>query len=260
MNAMTDKLKNKMKSSSFKRPDPKKYGGRLFLIHAMPRTASTSFRLWMNRQPDALCHGEVLGPNKVLGTSHKQKQEFSLIQRNSQPHQFMNSYFADHDLKMVGFKALSSHLIDPKNLAFLRYFFDGKPKVLLLYRNDLVTRYKSTIFHRLRGGKLDEAKILNLKVQDVMANCIQTQVQWEMANQYWMTGLDCHYINIKDANSDMKSNLQTLFGLGMEGELPHTNAKASEQAKDNSRVIEHMERICAASQLDNFRNMSFGKN
>ena len=173
------------------------------------------------------------------------------------PHSFLKTYFVDHSEQIVGFKALSSHLLEQRNLPFLRYFFKGEPKVLMLYRSDLVTRFKSTVYHRFREGKISEAAILKLGVRDVMSNCIQTEIQWDMANQYWMTGLDCHYLNIKDIGTDIRPDLEKLLGLKMDGDLPHTNAQASLLAKDNLQIKTHLEEICSAPILDNFRNMDF---
>ncbi len=240
-------------------PKSSKLEGRLFLIHSMPRTASTSLRTWLNRQDELLCHGEILGPNKVHGTSNKQDTQFQIGRRNRFPYDFARTYFADHDdKKLMGFKALSSHLLDGRNLAFVNWFFEARPKVILLYRDDLVARYKSGLYHRLAAGNIDAEYVFNLRPRDVVADCVSTRAQWQMANQYWTRDCDRIVINIKDLSGGIETDLENLLGIKMTGDMPRSNAQSTQQAKaDHPDIVKHVEKICNHKRLDEFRQVKF---
>ncbi|NNE57536.1 MAG: hypothetical protein HKN36_05465 [Hellea sp.] len=239
-------------------PHASEFEGRTFIIHSMPRAASTSFRVWFNQQNDIVSHGEIFGPNKVLSTSHKQKTKFSPIRRNRNPRKFLKTYFCDHDVQYAGFKALSSHLIDRQNLPALRWFFDTKPKVIQLYRKDLVARYKSTLYHRLRHGTISQELILNFRTEDVEIDCLVTQEQWRMAHKYWIDGLDVVRLNIKEIGADTPPQVEALMGIKFDGELGHNNAEASKKAQTaNHKAVKHLEKICEAASLDQYRDVNF---
>ena len=237
------------------------WSGRFVVIHGMPRTASTSFRVLLNEQKDIICHGEILGPNNVLGTSDKQKIKFGVTKRNNQPYKFLESYFLDHSTKWLGFKGLSEHFLDRRNLTFLRWVFDTKPKVIILYRNDLVARYRSTLLHRLQAGHLKEEQILRLRPLGFVKNCIQTQEQWQMTNDYWMKDLDCVYINIKEIGSGTKAKIENLLDTTIAGELGRSNSKPSKlAATEFSEAIAHLDEISRSDTLDKFRDVKFHLN
>jgi len=258
MRKIKDRFRKKLGRTISPIPDPSKFEGRFFIIHSMPRTASTSLRTWLNQQDGMLCHGEVLGPNKVHGTSNKQAEKFEMGRRNRHPYGFARTYFADHEHRLLGFKALSSHLLDHRNLAFVRWFFDAKPMAIMLYRDDLVARYKSSLYHRLHLGHVSEKYILALKPKDVIADCVSIREQWLMANRYWTSQCESIFINIKDLSGDIRPDLENLLGTKIEGALPRSNAKSSQKAKsDHEDLVAHVEKICARPQLDRFRAVDF---
>jgi len=48
------------------------------------------------------------------------------------------------------------------------------------------------------------------------------------------------------------------MGFKFEGELGHNNAEASKKAqKENQKAVKHLEKICAASSLDQYRDVNF---
>ncbi len=240
-------------------PKSSKLTGRSFLIHSMPRTASTSLRTWLNQQDGILCHGEILGPNKLHGTSTKQAEKFEMGRRNRFPYDFARTYFADHDnMKLMGFKALSSHLLDGRNLAFVNWFFEARPKVILLYRDDLVARYKSGVYHRLAGGNIDAKYVFSLRPRDVVADCVSIKTQWQMANQYWTGDCERIVLNIKDLSGRIETELENLLGVKMTGDMPRSNAETTQQAKaDHPELVAHIEKICNHKRLDEFRAVKF---
>lgn len=259
MKKVTEKFRQKLKSAS--RPAIPKVSnleGRSFIIHSMPRTASTSLRTWLNQQDNVICHGEVLGPNNVHGTSDKQDEKFGVGRRNRHPYDFARHYFSGHDQGLVGFKALSSHLLEGRNLAFVRWFFDSNPKVILLYRDDLVARYKSALYHRLQKGNATEKYILSLKPKDIIADCTSIREQWQMANQYWTKNCDTISINIKDLSKGIRPELENLLGVKMVGEMPRSNSESTRQAKsEHPDLVEHVEKICGHRRLKPFRDVTF---
>lgn len=259
MRKLKERLKMKIdKATDTGIPDPEKLKGRLVLIHSMPRTASTSLRTWLNRQDGMICHGEILGPNKVNGTSNKQEKAFDPGRRNRYPYKFAKTYFAAHNHELIGFKALSSHLLDGRNLAFVNWFFEAQPRVIMLYRDDLVARFKSALYHRLDLGNIDETYILNLTPNDVIADCVSIREQWQMANQYWTKNCQSLSINIKDLSGDIRPDLESLLGKTIEGEMPRSNSASTKKAKeDNVRAVAHVEKICGHKRLDPYRAMTF---
>ena len=259
MKQISRKLKSKLKKAGQPAiPNAEKLKGRSFIIHSMPRTASTSLRTWLNQQDGMICHGEILGPNNVHGTSDKQEKKFGIGRRNRHPYDFARSYFADHDQSQIGFKALSSHMLEGRNLAFVRWFFDTEPKAIMLYRDDLVARYKSALYHRLYNGNASSEYVLSLKPKDVMADCISIREQWQMANQYWTKNCESVSINIKNLSETGQSQVEALLGVKLSGQMPRSNSESTAEAKTNHpELVAHVEKICGNRRLDPFRQMSF---
>lgn len=237
-------------------PDPAKYEGKFFAIHAMPRTASTSVRVWLNRQDDVICHGEILAKNNLFGTSHKIERRLTLDQRNQSPDLFLKSYFLEPTTNLVGVKALSSHFLQRENMPFLKWFFATRPKIIGLYRTDLVARFKSTMFHRLNANNFKPERIMRIGIDDVLLNCIQTQEQWNIANNVWIADLNNCFIDIKDLGGDTRGKLEGLLNVEIKGDLAEANRESSKNAKtDHPNEVAHLEQVCSAKILDPFRNI-----
>ena len=215
-------------------------------------------RSWLNKQAGVICHGEILGPNKINGTSQKQETSLTVSQRNKNPYLFAKTYFHDHSELQVGFKALTSHLIDVRNLTFLRWFFDSEPRVICLYRDDLVARFQSTLYHRLAKGDMRPEQIRRIEVKDVLDNCISIYEQWKMANHYWAAGCDKIYVNMKDLSGDVGSPLGKLLGISMAGEMPRSNSESTKAAKaGHEDLVAHINKICSDPRLAPYRALNF---
>ncbi len=238
-------------------PVPDRLKGRLILIHAMPRTASTSLRYWLDAQETVVFHGEILGPNRVLGTSDKQDKKFSMGPRNRYPYRFAQVYFGAHEHRWIGFKALSSHLLERRNTAFLRWFFDMEPKVIQQYRTDLVARYRSALFHRLDRGYIDSDYVLNLSVGDVLADCISTYEQWRMADQCWTANCDSVTVNMQESTDQIQSKLECFLSIKIQSDMPDSNTESTQTAQtDHVSAVAYVEELCSHSSLDQFRTIA----
>ena len=237
-------------------PNPKKFTGQFFIIHAMPRTASTSVRSWLNKQNGVMCHGEILGQNKVNGTSNKIDRKYSTEERDSAPHKFAKDYFCASSEQTVGFKALSSHLLDPTQMPFLKWFFETQPKMIGLYRTDLVTRFRSTIYFRFKSGRLNARQIQRLKTNDVLINCVQTYEEWKLANNFWGQTLDSVCIDIKNIDQEAHPAFSALLNTDLKGQVGRANSATPTTNEDgNEEVIAHLSEICDASVLDPYRDI-----
>ena len=234
---------------------------RFFLIHSMPRAASTSFRMWMNSTMGCVCHGEILGDGELRGTSHKQQIHWTIDQRNARPKEFFLKYFWDHTGHAVGFKALSSHLLDPNNFKFLGNFFHRKPFVINLYRRNLIDRFSSTKFHRMQIGFLKPEEILKLTATDVLMDCSETVEHWNSAIISWATKLDYINLDIQNITDEQKHVIERKLRIWLDEPLGKANSNSGKSGREIfADAAAHLEAICADPMLDPFRNVDLGPN
>ena len=238
-----------------KRPE-----NRYFLIHCMPRSASTSIRQWMNSAEGCVCHGEIMGQNNVRGTSHKQHIKFTKRRRNREPDIFFHRYFEKHRGKAVGFKGLSSHLLDYDNLTFMRKFFSHNPLIINLYRRDLVSRFSSSIFHRLKAGHIESKHVLRIRVQDVLSDCMKSVEEWNIATSYWVKDREYVNIDIKNFSDQERFSIERALKINLEHEIGKKNSDSGEFARQEVEdAVAHLTEVCSDPILDPYRDIFLGE-
>ena len=238
----------------------KRHEVRYFLIHSMPRSASTSFRMMLNSTMGCLSHGEILGDRNLHGTSHKQEKHWTFEQRIENPRKFFRHYFAAHKGHAVGFKALSSHLLDKNNFSFLNAFFAKDPFVINLYRRNLVERFSSTKFHRMTSGFIKPEEILELEPMNVFKDCSDTVENWNSAIIGWDMQSNSINVDIQNITEDEMHVIEKKLKIWFNEPLGQENSKSKAKGqKKFSKAAAHLEVICADPMLDPFRNIEIAK-
>lgn len=149
------------------------------LIISPARSGSTSLRETLNRQPGIMCHGEILGPNRILGISHKiSDTELTLTDRMLDRQKFITTLLDRPEFGRTGFKALYEHFFISANAYYLNWILARRPKVIFLWRRNLVSRFKSECILRHEAGMLPLDKLQRIKPDNITADA---QVQMEMA-------------------------------------------------------------------------------
>jgi hypothetical protein len=159
------------------------------LIVSPARSGSTSLREMLDRQPGVLCHGEILGPNRILGVSHKIKgPEISFRERKLDRPKFISTLLDRDDFAMTGFKALYEHFFLSANAYYLNWILSRSPKVIFLWRRNLVSRFRSECVLRVQAGHLSIEKLHRITEEDIVADA---RLQMEMAG-WIMQRLEMH--------------------------------------------------------------------
>ena len=144
-----------------------------FLIASPTRSASTSLRLTVNSAKHVICHGEIFGQNRVLGPSFKIKRADNLTieLRRDDPELFFSQAFDPPGYDHTGFKALYGHFFLEQNQQYLEWFLARAPKVLFLWRTNLVARYLSECRKRmLRPDRPRPRRFAGVTVEDIVAD------------------------------------------------------------------------------------------
>ncbi len=194
------------------------------LIISPARSGSTSLRETLNSQPGILCHGEILGPNRILGISHKIKDTPITLEDRKYDRLKFTSTIIDHPgFSMTGFKALYGHFFLPSNAYYLNWTLSRSPKILFLWRRNLVARFKSECLLRLSGGNLKLEKFRDITVKEIEADA---KLQMEMAG-WIMQILKARGLSRKEnlltidfedliLNPDITKNILKFLGLDVE--------------------------------------------
>lgn len=146
-----------------------------FLIIAPGRSGSTSLRLTVNTANGTMCHGEVLGENRVLGPSGKLPEDApkpTVDLRRDNPEAFLDVLFGTPGFDHHGFKALYAHFFLDQNQSYLDWSLAQGPKVLFLWRQNLVRRYLSECRKRMFERKPRPQRFARLSVEDITTNAL----------------------------------------------------------------------------------------
>lgn len=150
-----------------------------FLITSPARASSTSLRETLNAIPGTLCHGEILAPARVLGISSKiEAAGLNAGMRNLDKPGFYARTLHPQGITHLGFKLLYHQFFSPMNGYYTHRFLSQKPKVVFIWRRDLVRRFQSECRLRLQIGQWTEDRYSAITETAVANDCIQ---QMEMA-------------------------------------------------------------------------------
>ena len=141
------------------------------LIISPARSGSTSLRLTVNQHRDAICHGEILGRNRILGPSRKVDLTAATPElRAADPEAFLQLMLEQGDFTHSGFKALCGHFFLEQNAVAFHRVLSAKPDVVFLWRRDLVRRYRSELLLRMEKGMWTDRHLSRITVQDIIAD------------------------------------------------------------------------------------------
>jgi len=148
---------------------------RRFLIVSPARSGSTALRLAINVQAGALCHGEILGKNRILGLSNKvgklsQIPGLTPQMRQDDPDGFLRLMLAQPDVPCQGFKALYSHFYLEQNAYLLNRVLADDPAVVVLWRRDLVRRFRSECLLRVEKELWRPKRFSRVSPEEVIAD------------------------------------------------------------------------------------------
>lgn len=142
-----------------------------FLLIAPGRSASTSLRLTIASTKQAMCHGEMLGKNRILGVNRLIAGAQMLADlRRSEPEWFMRLLLENEKYDMRGFKALYSHFFLDQNARALDWILTRKPKVVFVWRRNLVKRFESECRKKRLEGTPDVAKFNAITADQIVAD------------------------------------------------------------------------------------------
>lgn len=119
-----------------------------FVIVSAPRTGSTLLRTCLDSLEGVICHGEVLGINRVMGVSHKIgnvniEELFDL--RRANDFDFLSALkFYKEEKNTIGLKALYYQLLHRQTSGVMDLFIKDKNiKIIHLWRKNLDKRFYS---------------------------------------------------------------------------------------------------------------------
>ena len=132
-----------------------------FLIVAPARSGSTVLRTTLNAHPEIVCHGEVLGRNRILGLVRGKETptgEALYRLRGESVLEYLEAeiFKAPPGISAVGFKALYYHFGELQFAEAVDSLISGTDiKTVFLWRNDLVKRALSEIQHKMMAASKD---------------------------------------------------------------------------------------------------------
>lgn len=121
-----------------------------FIIVAPARSGSTLFRELLDRHPQACCHGEVFGIQRVLGFSSNASRPMALDEalrlRTRNPARFLTEEVWSSPRPQVGFKLLYTQLFHFGFVPALATLLAATDlRVIHLWRKDLIARHVSEV-------------------------------------------------------------------------------------------------------------------
>src|SRR6056297_298706 len=184
-----------------------------FLIVAPARSGSTVLRTTLNSHPEIVCHGEVLGRNRILGFVRGPDSlagEDLYRKRGESVIEFLQSeiYESPAGARASGFKALYYHFGELQFAEAIDHLVSSVDiKVVFLWRNDLVKRALSEIQHRMMAAANEKPRAAS-----------EAQVEQDCRNQLtcvsWLQKLfsrhDCIRVSYEELVADQKRILDEI--------------------------------------------------
>jgi hypothetical protein len=131
-----------------------------FMMLGPARSGTTAIRTALDRHPNVTCHGEILGPNRVLGVARgtglgSAQSDELLCLRNSNTRDFIDRALTAA-APVSGFKAIYYQLLQPGMAELLCHLRSDKRLVIVFtWRRNLAERFLSEKKLRLRHLRKD---------------------------------------------------------------------------------------------------------
>lgn len=149
-----------------------------FIILCPARTGSTMLRMAINSHPSVTCHGELLGPNRILGFEKARMSKTVLTDneamdlRSANSFEFIYNNAFTINSSAVGFKLLYSQVGDIQFAELMeKLVTDTEIRIVHLWRRNLLDRYLSfrllLASIKATGGKDVENKSVLAKRREV---------------------------------------------------------------------------------------------
>lgn len=191
-----------------------------FLLVAPARSGSTVLRTTLNGHPEIVCHGEVLGRNRILGLVRGPETpggEALYKMREESVCGFLESqiFSPRPGVSASGFKALYYHFGELQFAEAIDELASSVDmKVVFLWRTDLVKRALSEIQHRMTAAS-KEAPVAP-EVARIAQDC-RNQLTCFSWLQALFSGHSCIKFSYEELVSDQKAVLNEICGfLGVE--------------------------------------------
>jgi hypothetical protein len=143
------------------------------------RSGTTAIRTALDRHPQVTCHGEILGPNRVLGLAPGTGLESTpsgelLHLRNSNTRDFINRALTAAT-PVSGFKAIYHQLLQPGMAELLCYLRSDKRLVIVFtWRRNLAERFLSEKKLRVRHLRKDAPEQefeIKVNIEEMFQDC-----------------------------------------------------------------------------------------
>jgi len=150
-----------------------------FVVLSPARAGSTSLRETLDSFDGVLCHGEIFAPARILGISKKTDVKDATQKiRKLEKVSFYNKLLGPSDFNYCGVKILFHQFLAPVNCYYVNRLLSERPKVVFLWRRNLLKRLQSELLLRVSVGNYSLDDYRNLSEVDVISDCFY---QMEMA-------------------------------------------------------------------------------
>jgi len=210
-----------------------------FLLVSPSRSGSTSLRETLDEQPGFLCHGEILALARVLGVSGKLRRKHSDISfdknmRNEKPKRFMELLLDRNDFSHCGFKAIYNQVTDHRNEGCMDWFLDRNPKIVFLWRRNLVARFQSACRFRIDLGQMSQEQYQSVTPKEIISDAKrQSEMAAQNLERLQRANTDILKVDFEDLVSDA-GTLQNILEFVGHGEI-QTNLSKDQRTKKNEK-------------------------
>lgn len=222
-------------------------------------------RTTLSSHPEIICHGEVLGRNRIMGFVRAPATptgEALYRMRGESVRPFLESqvYASPAGAEVVGFKALYYHFGELKFAEAIDYLISSIDiKVIFLWRNDLVKRALSEAQHRMLATSKETPCEFSLPqiAQDCRNQLISVRWLKKVFSRH-----SCLELSYEDLIDDQQGRLDEIcrFLGAMEGRiaLPERNKAADDKSVGQlSKVIGHLRNIARSNAVSRSKDIPY---
>lgn len=234
-----------------------------FFILCPGRTGSTSLRNALNARPDIICHGELFGQNRVLGfvrsPLERALRPLGLQQEvNFNVRRWCEGDFWDLTMNLparhVGAKLLTPHLFNSQNINYIEKITQCNPKIIILWRRNLIKRYISELKHRQTQNPDQPLPPNAFSLDCLSADCARQTLMFKYAEAFFLCQIpeiSLHRVHTEDfACEPVKTLEECLRFLSADDsnvKVPSSFNVSAVQSDPLSEALEELERQAAIS-------------
>jgi hypothetical protein len=210
-------------------------------------------------------HGELFGQTKVQGTTNKldledpNKVKPGVYHRNINTQSFANIFFPDKKF-LYGFNLLLSHWFMPENFRFLDAFVKAKPKVIFLWRKNLLARLRSELIFKYDYGIITLEKLKTITPKVVEADCEKQILMIERIKREMISALGDDSVMIvyfedliTDKSQQLITDVQKFLGVKVK-KLELMPDISRSMAENREQAISIIDKVLKSRQLSKYEN------